>query len=92
MPSVVIIHHSPFADEDQQDEQPRHFAREGGSDYGRLIDLHIARAEAELRFWEAHKTGDKKAADKAATEGERLSKQITAMCGDDDERGDNDGD
>jgi hypothetical protein len=90
MPSVVIIQHHPFADEEQDDqEQPRHYAKDG-SQYDRLCDLHIARAEAEARFWQANKAEDERAASKAAAEGKRLSKQIAALTGD-GERGDDDG-
>jgi hypothetical protein len=89
MPNVVIIHHSPFANEEADDQEPRHHAQDG-SEYGRLIDLHIAKAEAEVRFWQAHKAEDERAASKAAAEGERISQQIRKLCPEGDE-GDEDG-
>jgi hypothetical protein len=88
-PSVLAIFSHPFADEDAEEEQPRHHARDG-SEYDRLIDLHIALAETEVRFWQAHKAEDERAASKAAAEGQKLSKQIAALSGGED-RGDDDG-
>jgi hypothetical protein len=55
MPSVIIVQHSPFADEQTDDqEQPKHFARDEDDD-GDLIDAHLALAETEVRYWRARK-------------------------------------
>jgi len=87
MPNVVIIHHSPFADEEANDQgQPEHFARDGSDDDGDLIDAHLALAEAEVRYWKARKAGDVRAAKQASAEAERLAATLRG----DDEQGESD--
>jgi hypothetical protein len=85
---VAIFSH-PFADENAEEEQPQHHARDG-SRYDRLIDLHILKAEAELKFWQAEKAGDERAGSRAAAEREKIDKEISAMTGDDRRGDDND--
>jgi hypothetical protein len=87
MSSVIIVqHHSPFAnDEEEQDEQPRHYARDGSeNEDGGLIDACLALAEMEVKYWKAKKAGDERTAEKASAEGQRLAKRVAALRGDDD--------
>jgi hypothetical protein len=78
---AFVLPHATEHDDDEDALAREHGHEDGSEDSGRLLDLRIKLAKAELKHLEAIRDGDEAAAAKAGAEMQRLDRAVTALQG-----------